>query len=357
MKRIVYLLAVGLVCWSCGKDDMPEPVIMFSSDFEGKFAFVNSSLYSISSNLYTLDRTGVIQLTHEQNDGFTFKSNAKWLNNGERIIYMTTSTCFLCPPNGSLTLVKTDGSDQQTLFDPFNLWINATVSNDLKYATITRQITTMTDSVLNRTFIFSVDDTLHTTIIDSIDGASHVPQWSPGSDKIAFTSEEGTSGELVIYNILTQEKISLLTYDDVNSGVLSYDWSYQGDKIAFIWNKDVYVAHTDGSNIENLTSSPNFENLVAWSKTSDLLAYNQYTQNFEKSRIIVYDFTDQTQSSLDSVQRQNGSITQIQWSSDNNTIAFRYCCDLECIFLIDRDGANPRQIYDKGVTGFDWYSE
>lgn len=352
MKRILFLLAIVSVCWSCGKEDPPEPVIMFSSDFEGKFAFV------FNSNLFTLDQTGIIQLTHDQDAGTSNKGGAKWINNGNGILYLETFTCFFCPAGYLFNLVKSDGSDPKSIWDLFGLsWINESISHDLKHAAITRATTTLTDSIINRTFIYSVDDTLHASLIDSVDGANRAPQWSPGSDRIAFTSEDGTSGELAIYNILTREKTSLFTYNDLNAGVIAYDWSYQGDKIAFIWNKDIYVVNSDGSNMQNLTSSPNFENHVAWSKTSDVLAYTQYTQDLEKSRIIVHDFADQSQTFLDSVQRKNATITQIQWSADNKTIAFQYCCDLSGIFLIDRDGSNLRQIYDKSVTGFDWYSE
>jgi len=336
MKRILYFLGVGLIFWSCSKDD----IYNITTDFEGKFVFINSnSSGDLHYDVFTLDHDGVKQVTFTDTADF-YKGNPNWVKNGEYIQYEEYPLCLFCYSFGKNKIIRADGTEPTDYNMPF-------ISPDNKYGCT---------YTLENLFIFNLDGNLKKlnqigSVLDY--GDNKTVKWAPDSKRLLFT----LGSELVNYNINTKIITPLFEFDNVLS---TFEWSYVGDKIAFIWLDDVYVVNADGSNVQNLTSSPNKEYDIAWSPTEDILAYTQRNLDYYNGldNIFLYDFTDSTEQSLDLVEQAKLYIDFIQWSADGMSFAFSAMgAENTGIFIIDRDGTTMKKVYDKQLYSFDWYSK
>ncbi|MFQ6116151.1 MAG: hypothetical protein ACE5NG_18980, partial [bacterium] len=177
-----------------------------------------------------------------------YDAQPSWSPDGSEIVY--TAQAQAGSPS-KMWVMNADGANKKILRD---LWIEATdISPDgskivfSRYAGENRFHIAMTD--------FTEDDIYDFTDIYSIN-SSHVPQWSPKGDKIAFHSE--TPGATHTSRIFTinpdgTEPMPLTTED-----CFFPSWSPDGSKIAYQkgWasQAEICVMNADGSNMVQLTN-------------------------------------------------------------------------------------------------------
>lgn len=149
----------------------------------------------------------------------------------------------------------------------------------------------------------------------------------------------------------------LFSFDSLYPDIYKFDWSYQSNKIAFIFQDEVYIVNSDGSGLIKIPSPDNIANYIAWSKTEDILAYAQLNVDHYWSRLFEYDYDTGQSVNLEAAQNLTSSLQPLQWSADGSTIAFGSSGRNNGIFLINRDGTQLKQIYDQPIESFDWYSE
>jgi hypothetical protein len=241
MKRIIFFLMSGFFFWSCNKEDD----IKLTSDFEGKFTFISSPDPELNAyELFTLDRDGLKQVTFTDTVGF-YKGSPLWVKNGDYIQYEEYSLCLFCNTYGRNKIIRADGSEPKNYTMPY-------ISPDNKHGCTYNY---------GNLYIFNLDDNLNKlnqigSLVYVTYGSAIPVKWATDSERLLYKLDNDTS-RLVDYNINTKKITTLFEFDDHISDVTNFEWSYVGDKIAFIWLDDVYVVNADGSNIQNLTSSPN----------------------------------------------------------------------------------------------------
>ncbi len=101
------------------------------------------------------------------------------------------------------------------------------------------------------------------------------PDWSPGSDFIAYVSYLGGAPGLHQVELRSGRKSAILTEGDFN---ISPAFSPDGKAIAFSrsvggGNTEVFVCNRDGSNLRRLTNSRGIDTNPAWSPTGREIAF------------------------------------------------------------------------------------
>lgn len=104
------------------------------------------------------------------------------------------------------------------------------------------------------------------------------PDWSPDGEYIAFAGKDTDSGTLDIYAVKPDgSQLQRLTHlgEDTGEPV----WSPDGQILAFRvineqFNSDIYLMNKNGSQVRNLTNTPNeSETEIAWSPNGQFLAF------------------------------------------------------------------------------------
>ena len=94
------------------------------------------------------------------------------------------------------------------------------------------------------------------------------PAWSPDGSRIAFQSAESVdNSEILIINTDGSNLVNLTRTPDIVE--LDPTWSPDGTRIAFTsWrdgNAEIYVMNADGSGVKRLTTNPAWEGHPSWS--------------------------------------------------------------------------------------------
>ena len=104
-------------------------------------------------------------------------------------------------------------------------------------------------------------------------GEDSDPAWSPGGDKIAFTSTRDGNEEIYVMAADGSGQRRLTTRSD---GDTQPTWSPDGRQIAFVsghFDYEVYVMAADGSRQRNLTRDPSADEEPAWSPDGRRIAF------------------------------------------------------------------------------------
>lgn len=104
------------------------------------------------------------------------------------------------------------------------------------------------------------------------------PRWSPDNSKLAYTSYASGNPEIYITSLLSNRRLPFATFRGLNT---TPAWSPDGKKIAFAssmasssGNSEIYLANTDGSDLQQLTFSPSVNVSPVWNpKTGKEIAF------------------------------------------------------------------------------------
>ena len=179
------------------------------------------------------------------------------------------------------------------------------------------------------------------------------PAWSPGGERIAFTSDR--TGDVEIFVMDSDgNNVEQLTSNPGEDWMP--DWSPDGQLIAFASSHgsegfEIHVMDANGNNVDQLTDSPGHDWGPAWSPDGQLIAFaSQRTGDFEIYVMSadggnVYQLTDSIGDDFEPI-----------WSPDGQRIAFASSRTGRMeIFVMSSDGNDAEPIGEPGVPS-DWFS-
>ncbi|MCP4727631.1 MAG: DUF5050 domain-containing protein [bacterium] len=193
-------------------------------------------------------------------------------------------------------------------------------------------------------YTFNADDgSGFTRLTDMADVLDNEPVWSPDGSTIAFTrtySDQNMRNELWIMNADGTDQQSI--------GIEGYasKWSSDGQRFIYCSNAegnfDIYTCNTDGTNIDQLTSTPHNEMSPIWSPDGSKVAFHSNKDGDLELYVMNSDGTNEIQ-----LTNNNSGNFLPRWSPDGSTIVF--CSGLPGndhweVYLIDADGNNLRQL-------------
>lgn len=117
-------------------------------------------------------------------------------------------------------------------------------------------------------------DTINVTPMQCYNGR---PIWSPQGDKIAFISNRDSTNEIYIYNI-TDESSTRITNNEMREKYIT--WSADGKRLATTMQEntdspnDIYLIDIATLEVTQVTDTPVNESEIAWSPQSNLIAYH-----------------------------------------------------------------------------------
>jgi TolB protein len=175
-------------------------------------------------------------------------------------------------------------------------------------------------------YIANADGTGEERISDDKHEYIH-PNWSLDSSKVIFCSDDDLKppkkNESDIYSVDLKTRETRML---ISGGTNTYpSWSPDGSRIAFRrmigdMNSEVFVANSDGSGVQNLTSHPAFDGWPAWSPNGKQIAFS--SNRNANYQIFVMNADG---SGVRLVANTEGRATEPRWSPDGNTIYFTDC--------------------------------
>jgi Tol biopolymer transport system component len=265
-----------LDCWSPNGEK-----ILFESNQNG-----NSDIYVMNN-----DDTNVIRLT----DSPVNELQASWSPDGAKIAFVQFNNDINGQFVGDIWAMNADGSSKMNLTDSTVTELCPRWSPDgskiayVGYYNDNFQIYTMDSNGNNKT---RLTDT----------GNNYYPIWSPDSSKIAFVSEHNGNAEIYIMASNGSQQTRLTT----NTVTGCYpSFSPNGAMIAFYseQGEDIWVVNTDGSNLRDLTNSPQ-------------------TYDYPCVSVNNYSWTGKVEQGTAYGVETKGEFTEWRWLPDGNHIAF-----------------------------------
>lgn len=184
------------------------------------------------------------------------------------------------------------------------------------------------------------------------------PNWSPGGQKITFTSNRDSDGNPEVYIINPDGSGEVNLTNNGARDAMSV-FSPDGLYITFISERDspgsgdLFIMDNDGNNVRNLTQTPDINDaLPTWSPDGSRIAYQSDRDGFRNIHVMdassgdhLYQLTDDDLSNNDFA----------AWSPDGARIAFRSDRDGNGeIYVMNADGSGaPTRLTD--YAGDDYY--
>lgn len=153
------------------------------------------------------------------------------------------------------------------------------------------------------------------------------PSWSPDSARVVFCSDDDlkppakNASEIFSVDLGTRDVATL-----ISGGTNTYpSWSPDGKKILFRrmlgeMNSEVFVANSDGSDVQNLSHHPAFDGWPAWSQDGTMIAF---ASNRNANYQIWLMKADGSEPRL--LANTEGRATEPRWAPDDRTVYFTNC--------------------------------
>ena len=266
------------------KDKYPQwspngKMIVFESNREGK----NSQIYSMKS-----DGTDIKRLTRNE----IINETPVWSLDGKMIMYSSY------PEEGNnynneVFIMKSDGTDIKQLTDDPMRDGHAKFSHDGKKIIFNsqRDANNKSDQVLKINYeIYEMNiDGSDVKRLTNYEGWDTFPSYSPNGEKILWrriitdsTSNIGYNSEIFLMNSNGTNIINLTNHKSFDGYP---DWSHDGKQIVFTSNRhgslQLFVMQSDGSSVQQITSSTNLEinSRPDWSSDGKQIVYNKTSKN------------------------------------------------------------------------------
>jgi Tol biopolymer transport system component len=200
---------------------------------------------------------------------------------------------------------------------------------------------------------FNADGTGLTRLTTTSNVEDSEPAWSPDGSQISFTR--------IYPNQNGREELWIMNADGSNQhyiGVEGFAAKWSSDGLRFVYsanisdNYDIYTCKVDGTDIQQLTSTPVNEWFTVWSPDDSFIAFNAYpTGDYSASEIYIMEANGNNLTRLTDNTTSDGYP---RFSPDGSLISFTH--DLSSqqweIFIMNTDGSNVRQVTDSpsGIT-------
>ncbi|XWN36444.1 MAG: hypothetical protein ROO71_10845 [Balneola sp.] len=178
-----------------------------------------------------------------------------------------------------------------------------------------------------------------------------VPDWSPNTRKIVFSSKISTQNySLIIQDVETGKM--LVIYEGAKQ---PYDpvWSPGGNQVAFVvtdtlFNADIAIINSDGSGFRNLTNNSKLNGHPDWSPDGKSLLFYIYQNGNADLYTLEIDSKSLTQLTFDSANQLIG-----RYSSSGKKITYGGVINDDWeVFVMDSDGNNKERIsFNPGFDG------
>ncbi|HEX5165520.1 MAG TPA: protein kinase [Thermomicrobiales bacterium] len=144
------------------------------------------------------------------------------------------------------------------------------------------------------------------------------PRWSPDGQRIAFISNRDVNSEIYVMAVDGSAQTNL---SNDTGGDFGHAWSPDGSQIAFGTNRtgdnEVFVVNADGSNVRNLSNNPDADWGPAWSPDGTRIVFGSNRDGSDDIFIMNADGSGQQNLTNDPA-ADNGAV----WSPNGQLIAF-----------------------------------
>lgn len=190
-------------------------------------------------------------------------------------------------------------------------------------------------------------------------GAYSSPAWSPDGHRFAFTgidysrfSGDGAYADLVYIANADGTDAHLLS-EDAPDGAVAPTWSFDGTRLAYVQQQQIWVAHVDGTDQRQASAGMQSVFWPVWSPVDDRIAFTGYEREYSAVYLVNADGSQQVKLSPDGVLGTNPA-----WSPDGSWIAFTAYDindgDTE-LHVVRPDGADHHVIdLSKGASQLSW---